>query len=75
MLKNKIARQVSRSPRPNTTGPNDPAENLYVDKTDAPGGTNISNSRQDVDIPCEEDEEQFVVLGISPLFNWYWLNP
>ena len=35
MLKNKIARQVSRSPRPKTTGPSVPAENLYSDKGDA----------------------------------------
>ena len=32
------------------------------------------DSRQDVDVPRKPEEEIFGVLGISPLFLWYWLD-
>lgn len=66
-LKNKITRQESRRPRPKTTGPSVPVENLgkgwigwYEGRT--------CYAREDVEVHGEPDEEHFIKLGVFAIF-------
>lgn len=68
-LKNKITRHESRRPRPNTTGPSDPVENLgqgqraYEDE--------MWYGREDVEVDGEPHKEYLIKLGVSAIIVWY----